>query len=103
MREAGLPFREAHHVTGRIVAEADRRGVSLDALPLEAMQAAHPAITEAVYDVLSVDASVASRTSEGGTAPENVRAQAKAWRERLAAEKWGCVSGALRYSYVLPG
>ena len=86
VREAGLPFREAHHVTGEIVAEAEKRGVQLDALPLAAMQAAHPAITEAVYDVLSVDASVASRTSAGGTAPENVREAAQRWVERLAAE-----------------
>jgi argininosuccinate lyase len=89
VREAGLPFREAHHVTGRIVAEADKRGVDLDALPLEAMQAAHPAITEAVFGVLSVEASVASRTSEGGTAPENVRAQAQRWRARLSGESGG--------------
>jgi argininosuccinate lyase len=87
VREVGLPFREAHHATGRIVAEAAKRGVPLEALPLDAMQAVHPAITEAVYGVLSVDASVASRRSEGGTAPDNVRAQAKAWIERLAREK----------------
>jgi len=89
VREAGLPFREAHHVTGRIVAEAAKRNVSLDALSIEVMQAAHPAITKAVYDVLSVDASVASRRSEGGTAPDNVRAAARAWIERLAREKAG--------------
>jgi argininosuccinate lyase len=86
VREAGLPFRDAHHVTGRIVAEAEKRGVSLDALPLDAMQAVHPAITEAAYGVLSVEASVASRTSEGGTAPQNVRAAAKQWIERLSGE-----------------
>jgi argininosuccinate lyase len=86
VREAGLPFREAHHVTGRIVAEAEKRGVELADLPLEAMQAAHPAITDAVYGVLSVEASVASRTSEGGTAPANVRAAAKRWIGRLAGE-----------------
>jgi argininosuccinate lyase len=85
VREAGLPFREAHHVTGRLVGDATRIGVALDALPLEQMQAAHPAITEAVYGVLTVDASVASRTSEGGTAPDNVRAAARAWIERLNA------------------
>jgi argininosuccinate lyase len=89
VREAGLPFREAHHATGRIVAEAAKRGVALDALPLEAMQAVHPAITGSVYGVLSVDASVASRRSEGGTAPDNVRAAARAWIERLAREKAG--------------
>ena len=86
VRKAGLPFREAHHVTGRIVAEAARRGMTLDALPLEAMQAVHPAIGPAAYDVLSVDASVASRVSEGGTAPENVRAAARGWIDRLASE-----------------
>jgi argininosuccinate lyase len=85
VREAGLPFREAHHVTGRIVATAAERGVGLDALPLDTMQAAHPAITEAVYGVLPVDASVASRASEGGTAPEGVRREARKWIERLAA------------------
>ncbi len=84
VREAGLPFRDAHHVTGRIVAEAETRGVALDALQLEVMQGVHPAISEGVYAVLSVEASVASRTSEGGTAPDNVRAAAKAWRMRLA-------------------
>ncbi len=89
VREAGLPFRDAHHVTGRIVAEAERRGVDLDALPLEAMQAVCPAITDAVFSVLSVEASVASRTSRGGTAPENVRAAAKQWAERLAGEMGG--------------
>ncbi len=84
VREAGLPFRDAHHVTGRIVAEAEARNVALDVLPLDVMQSVHPAISKAVYDVLSVEASVASRTSEGGTAPENVRKAAKAWRARLA-------------------
>jgi argininosuccinate lyase len=83
VREAGLPFRQAHHVTGRIVAAAAERGVSLAALSLEIMQAEHPAIGAAVYDVLSADASVASRRSEGGTAPDNVRAAARGWLERL--------------------
>jgi argininosuccinate lyase len=86
VREAGLPFREAHHVTGRVVAEAAKRGVALEALPLDAMQAVHPAVTSAVYDVLSVEASVASRRSEGGTAPDNVRRAARAWIERLSGE-----------------
>jgi argininosuccinate lyase len=89
VREAGLPFREAHHVTGRIVATAAERGVALDALPLDTLQAAHPAITEAVYGVLSAEASVASRTSEGGTAPDNVRHEARKWIERLQKEKPG--------------
>jgi argininosuccinate lyase len=83
VREAGLPFREAHHATGRIVAEAARRGVTLEALPLAAMQEVHPAITDKIFGVLSVEASVASRRSEGGTAPENVQREARRWLERL--------------------
>ena len=73
VRELGLPFREAHHVTGALVAEADRRGTSLAGLTVEAMRAVHADIHEGVYDVLTLDASVASRTSEGGTAPVRVR------------------------------
>ncbi|MFD2236685.1 argininosuccinate lyase [Aureimonas populi] len=85
VREAGLPFREAHHVTGRVVALAEERRVALEALPLDALKAVDERITDAVYSVLSVDASVASRTSFGGTAPDNVRAQVAFWRERLAS------------------
>ena len=79
----GLPFREAHHVTGRIVAAAEAKGVPLEKLPLEAMQAVHPAITSEVFSVLSVESSVRSRTSYGGTAPQNVRKMARAWIKRL--------------------
>jgi argininosuccinate lyase len=86
VREAHLPFREAHHVVGRIVSEAARRSVTLEELPLAAMQVVHPAVTNAVYDILSVDASVASRVSHGGTAPQNVLEAARAWRDRLAEE-----------------
>ena len=86
VREAGLPFREAHYVVGRIVAEAARQGVELEKMPLAAMQAIHPKITEAARRILSVEASVKSRTSEGGTAPEKVRAAARAWVERLKRE-----------------
>ena len=86
VRELGLPFREAHHVTGRAVALAEERRVALEALPLEDLRGLDARIGEAVYSVLSVDASVASRTSFGGTAPDNVRAQVRYWRERLAAE-----------------
>ena len=73
VRELGLPFRDAHHVTGSLVAEADRQGTSLAGLSLETMQGVHAGIHAGVYDVLTVDASVASRTSEGGTAPVRVR------------------------------
>jgi argininosuccinate lyase len=84
VRRLGLPFREAHHVTGALVREAEARGVDLAGLDLAAMRAAHPGITAEVYEVLGVDNSVASRTSYGGTAPAQVRAQARRWREALA-------------------
>jgi argininosuccinate lyase len=83
VRALGLPFRQAHHVTGRIVAAAEARGVELHELPLAAMQEVEPRIDEAVFSVLSVEASVRSRTSYGGTAPQNVRKMAKAWIKRL--------------------
>ncbi|TDH34833.1 argininosuccinate lyase [Pseudohoeflea suaedae] len=83
VREAGLPFREAHHVTGRAVALAEEKGVDLGSLSLDDLKAINEAITEAVYDVLTVDASVASRKSYGGTAPERVREQIGIWRKRL--------------------
>ena len=83
VRTLKLPFREAHHVTGRIVAAAAEAGVALDRLPLEAMQAVEPRITKAVFGVLSVGNSVKSRVAYGGTAPNNVRAQAKRWLKRL--------------------
>jgi argininosuccinate lyase len=83
VRTLNIPFRKAHHITGSIVAEAAKAGVPLHRLPLAAMQAVEPGITEEVFTVLSVDRSVASRTSFGGTAPKNVRAQAKKWLKRL--------------------
>jgi argininosuccinate lyase len=82
-----MPFREAHHVTGRIVAAAEKAGVPLDRLPLPAMQEIEPRITMAVFKVLSVERSIASRTSYGGTAPKNVRAQAKKWLTKLGEAK----------------
>jgi argininosuccinate lyase len=84
VRALGLPFRAAHHVTGRLVAAAEARGVDLSDLSLAEMQAEEPRITEAVFGVLTVDASVASRTSFGGTAPHNVEQAARTWLERLA-------------------
>jgi argininosuccinate lyase len=83
VRSLGMPFRDAHHVTGRLVAEAEQRGCGLEDLPLDVMQAVEPRITDAVYGVLGVENSVRSRTSFGGTAPDNVRAQVAWWRARL--------------------
>ena len=84
VREGGLPFREAHHVTGRAVKRADELGIALDTLPLAELEAIDGRIDARVYDVLTVDASVASRTSFGGTAPANVRAAIAAAREESA-------------------
>jgi argininosuccinate lyase len=84
VRKAGLPFRDAHHATGRVVALAEQRRVPLEALSLEELQEINGAITEDVYSVLSVDKSVNSRTSFGGTAPAEVRKQVRHWRKRLA-------------------
>ena len=86
-RTLKLPFREAHHVTGQIVAKAAASGVSLDKLPLAIMQAIEPRITKAVFGVLSVEASVKSRKVYGGTAPNSVRTQAKRWLKRLKGER----------------
>ncbi|WP_028056332.1 argininosuccinate lyase [Sphingomonas phyllosphaerae] len=80
VREADVPFREAHHITGRAVARAEALGCTLDKVPLADLQAIDPRITDSVYGVLSVDASVASRRSFGGTAPDNVRAAIRAAR-----------------------
>ncbi|GGE99139.1 argininosuccinate lyase [Stappia taiwanensis] len=86
VRVLGIPFREAHHVTGRIVALAVERGVALHRIPLEDMQAVEPRITADIFTVLTVDKSVRSRTSYGGTAPANVRKQARRWLQRLERE-----------------
>ena len=81
----GLPFREAHHVTGRIVAMAAEKSIPLHEMDLPALQKVHPAITGEVYGVLTVEASVASRRSFGGTAPDSVRAEAERWLKALTA------------------
>ena len=78
------PFRSAHHTTGRLVAMAEGRGVDLAGLTLAEMQSVEPGITDAIFGVLTVEASVASRTSYGGTAPANVAAQAARWLKALA-------------------
>jgi len=83
VRALGMPFRDAHHATGRIVRLAEERGCDLDELPLAALQEVEPRITGEVFGVLGVENSVASRTSQGGTAPDNVRAAARQARERF--------------------
>jgi argininosuccinate lyase len=84
VRALNMPFRDAHHVTGSLVAMAENEGCDLPDLTLAQMQTVHGAITEDVFSVLTVDASVASRTSYGGTAPDQVRSQVARWREVLA-------------------
>jgi argininosuccinate lyase len=87
VRTLKLPFREAHHVTGRLVGVASAKGVGLEKLSLDEMRAAHPGITAEVHAVLGVDNSVKSRISHGGTAPANVRREARRWLKRLASAK----------------
>ncbi len=87
VRELKFPFREAHHVTGKLVGLASARGVGLEKLTLADMQGAHSGITQAVFGVLGVEKSVKSRISYGGTAPANVKAQARRWLKRLTPVK----------------
>jgi argininosuccinate lyase len=86
VRSLGLPFRDAHHITGRIVAVAAQAKVPLHRLGLETMQQVEPRITEDVFAVLAADRSVKSRVSYGGTAPKNVRSQARKWLKALKDE-----------------
>jgi argininosuccinate lyase len=83
VRALGIPFRDAHHITGRIVSEAETRGCTLEELPLEAMQAVEPRIHGGVYGVLGVENSVRSRASFGGTSPAQVAEQVAWWRGRV--------------------
>ncbi|MCB1452587.1 MAG: argininosuccinate lyase, partial [Rhizobiaceae bacterium] len=83
VRVAGLPFREAHHVSGRAVALAEQTRRSLDRLTLDEYREINPAITDEVFSVLTVASSVKSRTSYGGTAPSEVKRQIRYWRKRL--------------------
>jgi argininosuccinate lyase len=82
-----MPFREAHHITGRIVAKAASEGIALHALGLDKMRAIEPRITNDVFAVLSVDNSVRSRVSYGGTSPKNVRREATRWLKVLGKER----------------
>ncbi|MFT3968504.1 MAG: argininosuccinate lyase, partial [Sphingobium sp.] len=86
VREAKVPFREAHHITGRAVKAAEEAGTSLAGLPLATLKAIDERIGEGVYGVLTVDASVASRRSHGGTAPDQVRARIADARDTLSGE-----------------
>ena len=83
VRELDIPFREAHHITGAAVKAAETAGVALPDLPLATLKAIEPRITDKVFAVLTVEASVASRQSYGGTAPVRVREQVAAWKEKL--------------------
>ncbi len=83
VRELGMPFRDAHHVTGSLVAMAEAKSCELSDLSLEQMQSVHKGITDGVYDVLTVENSVASRLSYGGTSPTRVREQIAAWEKVL--------------------
>ena len=78
-----IPFRDAHKITGEIVSYANRKKLSLSEVPLKIMQSFNGRITKGVYDVLSVENSVKSRTSFGGTSPEEVRKRCQDWRKKL--------------------
>ena len=83
VRVLGMPFRDAHHATGALVKMAEDKGVGLEDLTLEEMKSVEPGITEELYDVLGVENSVKSRTSFGGTSPDNVRAAIADARRRM--------------------
>ena len=87
VRKLNLPFREAHHVTGRVVALAEGRNIGLEDLTLADMQSVEPRITQEIFDVLGVEKSVGSRTSFGGAAPANVRAAAQSWLDCLKEQQ----------------
>jgi len=84
VRVLKMPFRDAHHVTGRIVRLAEDQGIDISELRLDEMQTIEPGITDEIFNVLTIEASVASRTSYGGTSPANVAKQAALWLERLS-------------------
>ena len=87
VREANIPFRDAHHITGQVVALAEQKGCGLEGLTIEDFKQIDQRIDSRIHKVLSVEASVASRKSYGGTAPYNVLAQAVRWKELLTGEK----------------
>ena len=87
VRSLDMPFRNAHHVTGSLVGMAADRNIELHKLSLEDMQSVEPSITQDVFSVLSVDKSVRSRTSYGGTSPVNVKKQARSWLKKLEKDR----------------
>lgn len=87
VREANVPFRDAHHITGAAVAKAEEKDCDLDGLTIEDLKEVDERIDSRVFKVLSVENSVKSRTSYGGTSPKNVREQAARWKEQLASSK----------------
>lgn len=87
VRNLGKPFRDAHHITGAIVAIAEKQGIRLDELSLDQLQSVEPTINKDIFSVLTVDASVASRTSYGGAAPENVKSQIASLKKRLPGKR----------------
>jgi argininosuccinate lyase len=87
VKQANIPFREAHHITGQIVALAEQKGMSLDGLTIEDFKFIDHRIDSRIHKVLSVESSVAARKSYGGTAPDNVAQQAARWREILTGAK----------------
>jgi argininosuccinate lyase len=86
VRVLKMPFRDAHHVTGRLVGIASSKGVGLEKLSLAEMQEVEPKISDEIFAVLGVERSVKSRTSYGGTAPANVKRQARRWLKQLAKD-----------------
>jgi argininosuccinate lyase len=86
VQKLGLPFREAHEITGRVVRRAEALKRPLHKLPLDEFRAIEPRIDPSLYTVLGASQSAASRTSQGGTAPANVRKEARRWLARLAKE-----------------
>ena len=87
VREANIPFRDAHHITGQIVALAEQKGIGLDGLTIEDFKFVDQRIDSRIHKVLTVESSVKSRKSYGGTAPDNVLAQVARWKEALTGEK----------------
>jgi argininosuccinate lyase len=87
VRVLAMPFRDAHHVTGKLVGLASHKAIGLEKLTLAEMQAVEPRITQEVFAVLGVERSIRSRVSHGGTSPRLVKAQAQRWLKRLGAAK----------------